>query len=109
MTDVGGSEYCAIYVAGADRQTVTDLIAAALHAAPSGYCVARAGVDFEVRPNPDAALATGFIGWPLKIDADGPMPALAHAVARVLTTVRTAGYQATAACDFEEQLPHQHL
>ncbi|MFI9322627.1 hypothetical protein ACIGXI_22995 [Kitasatospora aureofaciens] len=65
---------------------ITEGTRAAIRAAEDGtgfgYSAARAALDFEVRPNPDAALARDFISWPLKIDADGPMPALADAVAR---------------------------
>jgi hypothetical protein len=105
VTGVDGGEYCAIYVRGGGRQAVTDLVAAALGTAPDEYRVVRAGLDFEVRPNPDDGLADDFIGWPLKIDADGPTTDLVDAVARVLTSVRAAGYQAVAAGDFEDQLP----
>jgi hypothetical protein len=64
---------------------------------------------FQTRPNPDAGLADDFIGWRLKIEAEteaeGTGPVLIQAVSHLLTAAWNRGYDAVAACDFEEELP----
>ncbi|MGV9271428.1 hypothetical protein ACWDRR_43080 [Kitasatospora sp. NPDC003701] len=105
MTGTESNDYCAIFVQGASRRAATELVAAALGVAPDEDTVQLGDLEFDIRSNPDAGLADDFIGWPLKIDAEGPRPTIVEAVSRVLAAAWGAGYQAVAACDFEDELP----
>ncbi|MFD7732211.1 hypothetical protein ACFV6F_17705 [Kitasatospora phosalacinea] len=99
---------CQIFVRGTDRQFLAELVAVVLGAqADDHYTVRAGGTVFDTRPNPDAGLANDFIGWPLKIDAEADEDghSLVEPVSRVLTAVWDRGYDAVAACDFEDELP----
>lgn len=108
MSGVKDYGYCQIYLRGGTRQAVTELIEAVLDAQVDDHWTFRAGrLLFETRRNPDAGLAADFIGWPIKIEAetDDPDPVLVDAVSQVLRTAWDHGYDAVAACDFEDELP----
>ncbi|MFI1608126.1 hypothetical protein ACH4YN_39505 [Streptomyces griseofuscus] len=106
----GGKDYgdCQIYLRGGNRPSVTALVAAALGAqADDHYTVWSGRMVFEIRHNPDVGLADDFIGWPFTIEAesDGTSPVLVEAVSRVLRAAWERGFDAVAACDFEDELP----
>ena len=85
------------------------LVAEALKGTDDGHHTIRSGpLVWHVLDNVDAGLATDFIGWPFKIDAeaDASGPALVQAVSLVLEAARERGCDAVAACDFEDELPH---
>jgi hypothetical protein len=108
VTGAADYSYCRIYLRGGSRPVLTELVAAALGApADDHYTVRHSGTEFEIRPNPDAGLADDFIGWPFTIEAenDEPGPALVEAVSRVLRAAWARGFDAIAACDFEDELP----
>ncbi|WP_030275840.1 hypothetical protein [Streptomyces sp. NRRL B-24484] len=105
MADTGQDEYCALYLSGVDRPGAAGLVAAALGAVPDGHLVRSGGVEFEVLRNPGAGRAADFLGWPLKIEAEGPRAAAVDAVSRVLAAAWARGCRAVAACDFEDELP----
>ncbi|MEV7755661.1 hypothetical protein [Streptomyces griseofuscus] len=99
---------CQIYLRGGNREFVIALVAAALGAPADDHYTIRSGrMVFEIRPNPDNGLAEDFIGWPFTIEAeaDDPGPLLVEAVSRVLKAVWNHGFDAVAACDFEDELP----
>ncbi|MFJ5034391.1 hypothetical protein ACIQB5_41515 [Streptomyces sp. NPDC088560] len=106
----GPNEYgsCHIYLRGGHRPSVTELVAAAVGGQADDHYTVRAGqMVFEIRHNPDVGLADDFIGWPFTIEAetDEPGPALVEAVSRLLKAAWNRGYDAVAACDFEDELP----
>ena len=111
MTTPEGYDYCTVFLDGADRQTVTDLIAAMLHAAPApGRHALRVGnTVIDVVRNEWAGTSADFLGWPIKIDigADPVDPAIVDYVTRILTAAWNLGWSAVAACDFEDELPDQ--
>lgn len=108
MSTVKNYGSCQIYVRGTGQQFLTELVAATLGAQAHEHYSIRAGqLLFEIRLNPDAGLATDFIGWPLtiEVEADEAGPSLVKPVSRLLTAAWERGYDAVAACDFEDELP----
>jgi hypothetical protein len=100
--------FCVIYVRGGDRQAVTALVAVTLVAEADEYNTVRSGrMEFEIRRNPDAGLADGFIGWPFRVEAESgeASSVFVEAVSRVLRVAWDRGFDAVAACDFEDELP----
>ena len=99
---------CQIYLRGGHRASVTELVAAALGApADDHYTVQTGQLLFEIRHNPDTGLTADFIGWPFTIEAEinDPGPVLVEAVSRVLEAAWNRGFDAVAACDFEDEFP----
>ncbi|MEU7018978.1 hypothetical protein [Streptomyces sp. NPDC046385] len=99
---------CRLFVRGTSQQFLADLIAVTLGAQADDHYTVRAGrMVFDTCPNPDAGLADDFIGWPLTIEAEADEggPSLVEPVARLLTAAWDRGYDAVAACDFEDELP----
>ncbi|MFI8079769.1 hypothetical protein ACIF6L_03045 [Kitasatospora sp. NPDC086009] len=99
---------CQTFVRGTGRQFLADLVAMTLGAqADDHYTVRTGGMVFDSRPNPDAGLADDFIGWPLTVEAEAEEdgPSLVEPVSRLLMAAWDRGYDAVAACDFEDELP----
>ncbi|MFE9123629.1 hypothetical protein [Streptomyces sp. NPDC007172] len=108
MSTVKDYGSCQIFVRGTGRQLLAELVAVTLGAQADDRYTVRAGqMLFDTRPNPDAGLAGDFIGWPLKIEAEADEhgPSLVKPVSRLLAAAWGCGYDAVAACDFEDELP----
>ncbi|MEY9873273.1 hypothetical protein ABH931_002755 [Streptacidiphilus sp. MAP12-33] len=108
MTPAKDYGSCQIFVRGTGRQFLAELVAVTLGAQADDHYAVRAGrMVFDARLNPDAGLADDFIGWPLTIEAEADEDGLSlvEPVSRVLTAVWGRGYDAVAACDFEDELP----
>lgn len=100
--------HCQIFVRGTGRQFLAELVAGTLGAQVDDHYSVRVGqMVFDTILNPDVGLTDDFIGWPLKIDAEAEEDgySLVEPVSRLLTTAWGCGYDAVAACDFEDELP----
>jgi hypothetical protein len=109
MTSPGRYDYCGLYLRGLSRETAIELVARATGAAGEGKFLSIDGIGVEILRNPGSTDdAADFVAWPVKVEIErgrATAPGVVATVAKILTAAWQAGYDAVAACDYEDELP----
>jgi hypothetical protein len=110
--------YCKVFVAGARScRRITTVIHRHLGARDDGHCLSTEVLEIDVRRNDDsdpnryAALRRDFVFSPYCLDIEpisgAPRAQYVADVSRLLQGLWAEGWDAIAACDFEEDLPRK--
>ncbi|MFB4304701.1 hypothetical protein [Actinomadura sp. GTD37] len=101
--------YCGLYLRGPSKDDALGLVAQATAIALDGTVAHLDGLEIEVLRNPGFVPDSGdFPTWPIKIEVDrqdATPGQVVEAVSKLLTSAWQAGYEAVAACDYEDELP----
>lgn len=106
-------DYCVIFVRGAEPETVQQGLTEVLGRPFERDVVMLPELEVEVRHNPDFGnpLTTPdrFVVWPVQVELESTSPDAGQAMVATTTAVLehlwTAGHDARAACDYEDELP----
>ena len=106
--------YCKVFVLGPpDLASLTSSVEHALHGEADHHrvMVGESAVDIRINEDRDDSKPGDFVHWPFYLDA-GPDDMhtdhrLVAIVAALLEQLWGCGWQAVAACDFEEELPRR--
>lgn len=109
----GRYDYCVIFVRATEPETVRQGLTKALGHAFERDVVALPELEVEVRRNPDfgSPLTTPdrFVVWPVQVELEATSsdagPAMVATTTAVLQHLWSAGHDAIAACDYEDELP----
>ncbi|WP_433243439.1 hypothetical protein [Actinomadura nitritigenes] len=105
----GRYDYCGLYLRGLSKDAAVDLVAQATATALDGTVAHLDGLEIEVLRNPGLHPdSEDFPSWPIKIEVDKQeaLPSqVVDVVSKLLTSAWRAGYEAVAACDYEDELP----
>ncbi|GAA2069744.1 hypothetical protein [Actinomadura alba] len=111
MTSPEHYDYCGLYLRGLSEDAAVELAAHATGAPRDGSLLHIDGIDIEILRNPDFTHdAADFPTWPVKIEIEkghATTRQVVAAVSEILTSAWQAGYDAVAACDYEDELPEQ--
>ncbi|MGW4799198.1 hypothetical protein ACWEPC_42955 [Nonomuraea sp. NPDC004297] len=105
----GRYDYCGLYLRGAGVDGAIEWAARATGATRDGRLLRVGAVEIEVRRNSDFTHdGADFPTWPIKMEiemGDATGYQVIETVSKILTHAWQAGYDAVAACDFEDELP----
>ncbi|KAB2384593.1 hypothetical protein [Actinomadura montaniterrae] len=109
MITPGRYDYCGLYLRGLSKDAAVDLVAQAIATSLDGAVAQLNGLEIEVLRNPGfVSDAEDFPTWPIKIEVvkqEAAPSQMVDAVSKLLTFAWRAGYEAVAACDYEDELP----
>jgi hypothetical protein len=102
-------DYCGLYLRGLAKDAAVDLVAQATATALDGTVAHLDGLEIEVLRNPGFVPdVEDFPAWPIKIEVikqEATPSQAVDTVSKLLTFAWQAGYEAIAACDYEDELP----
>jgi hypothetical protein len=105
-------QYCALYVRGLPERPAIKLLTTLTDGHYDHRTIRCDAAGIDVLSNPDhAADSDDFVGWPIKVElhphpATPPQQTVAL-TAKLLTELWNHGYDAIAACDYEQELPDE--